>query len=549
MPYAGLQEAKNLFSRIVNLLKGQLNDEKQAKADFGEIPKLKAQLRKKPSPELARLLDSLPPSVTYSISYDEFQKTKDLFYKTRGLLAAQLREEADAEQRRQEKMAEIHHVISGGILGAILGTIAGGLLFFLGWFNEYLYSGHLGTTDDMGIVLAGGCGIWSIISAIVWYVRRVKNGHSGVGGFFVGLIVGAIGSGITALISGAIGGVAGGAVFAGIGSAILGAIIGAIDDGHNAQFGGVTGGIFGVVFGGIGAAFQSGIFGNTEVYTALIIIGGLGVVGGAAVGIIKSGAPKTGMVIGLLALAAVIGFAGIASYTPALANAEAYLERGDAFREQGEEKKARADYRRAIQLNPNYAEAYLKLEDYDQAIKLKPDYAEAYLKRGEETIRWAKKYGTHGEDWGSAAKKKYRMDWVDVIDKAIADYDQAIALNPDYTEAYTSRAAAYIDKKDPDKAIADYNQVIKREPNNSSAYFSRGLVYLNNKEYDKAITDYDQVIKLSPKNSGAYNNRGLAYYNKKNYVRAIADYEAALQINPNSNARTNLEKARDEQGR
>ena len=59
--------------------------------------------------------------------------------------------------------------------------------------------------------------------------------------------------------------------------------------------------------------------------------------------------------------------------------------------------------------------------------------------------------------------------------------------------------------------IADYDQAIKLDPNLAAAYFNRGLVHRRSGSADRAIADYDQAIKLNPNNVAAYNNRGIAY--------------------------------------
>jgi tetratricopeptide (TPR) repeat protein len=49
-------------------------------------------------------------------------------------------------------------------------------------------------------------------------------------------------------------------------------------------------------------------------------------------------------------------------------------------------------------------------------------------------------------------------------DKQIAEYTQAISLNPDDAEAYNNRGKAYEKKEDYDRAIADYNKASKLDP-------------------------------------------------------------------------------------
>ncbi len=93
-------------------------------------------------------------------------------------------------------------------------------------------------------------------------------------------------------------------------------------------------------------------------------------------------------------------------------------------------------------------------------------------------------------------------------------------------DAYYNRGRSYYNKKDYDRAIAEYNQALRLDPNYVYAYNNRGLVYYNLKDYDRAIADYNQALKLDPHYTAAYNNRELAYKDKK-------DYAQALKLDPN----------------
>jgi Flp pilus assembly protein TadD len=135
-------------------------------------------------------------------------------------------------------------------------------------------------------------------------------------------------------------------------------------------------------------------------------------------------------------------------------------------------------------------------------------------------------------------------------DTAIAEFTQAIRINPNYIDAYNGRGLAYAMKNDLDTATADFTQAIRINPKDAGAYYLRGLTYKNKKDYNKAIADFTQAIRLNPNDADAFYYRGHAYYLKKDYKKAIADYEAALRINPNhADARQNLEIARQAQGR
>ena len=109
-------------------------------------------------------------------------------------------------------------------------------------------------------------------------------------------------------------------------------------------------------------------------------------------------------------------------------------------------------------------------------------------------------------------------------DRAIADFDKAIRLDPNNAEFYYKRGTAFINKGDYDRAIADYDQAIRLKPT-TSAYGSRALAYSSKGEYDRAIADCDQALKLDPNNDTAYNNRAFASIKKGDYDRALADLD------------------------
>jgi tetratricopeptide (TPR) repeat protein len=169
---------------------------------------------------------------------------------------------------------------------------------------------------------------------------------------------------------------------------------------------------------------------------------------------------------------------------------------------------------------------------FTQALALDSGLSAAYYNRGEAL------YDSVSDIFYINNRQKYRDKVYSaqertVIDRAIADYDQAIRLDPDYTVAYIQRGTAYKGKGDNDRAIADYTQAIRLDPNDADAYNNRGVAYINKGDNDRAIADCTQAIRLNPNDAAAYNNRGYAYYDKDDYNRAIADYNQAIRLDPN----------------
>src|SRR5262249_3733396 len=98
------------------------------------------------------------------------------------------------------------------------------------------------------------------------------------------------------------------------------------------------------------------------------------------------------------------------------------------------------------------------------------------------------------------------------------------------------RGAAYYDHGDYDPAIADFDEAIKLNPKSAPAYDSRASSWRGKGDLDRALADYDEALKLSPDDADMLNNRGNAYNEKGDPDRAIADFDRALKIDPKSAA-------------
>jgi tetratricopeptide (TPR) repeat protein len=122
-------------------------------------------------------------------------------------------------------------------------------------------------------------------------------------------------------------------------------------------------------------------------------------------------------------------------------------------------------------------------------------------------------------------------------DKAIADFDKAIELNPEYAVAYNNRGFVYQNQGEHDKATADFDEAIALDPEFAMAYNNRGFTYLKMEQFEQAIADFDEAIASNPELAIAYLNRGYAYEELGEYEMARADYEHALELAADHNLR------------
>ena len=95
---------------------------------------------------------------------------------------------------------------------------------------------------------------------------------------------------------------------------------------------------------------------------------------------------------------------------------------------------------------------------------------------------------------------------MDRVDNRLADYTEAIRLDPKLVKAYYLRGREYESKgekakaeKDFDTAIANCTEAIRINPKCADAYLWRGIAYTAKGEKAKAKTDLDEAMKLRSK--------------------------------------------------
>jgi tetratricopeptide (TPR) repeat protein/S1-C subfamily serine protease len=148
------------------------------------------------------------------------------------------------------------------------------------------------------------------------------------------------------------------------------------------------------------------------------------------------------------------------------------------------------------------------IADYDIAIRINPQFAIAYNNRGVVKSELGDKKG------------------------AIADYDITIRIDPQYAEAYNNRGLAKSELGDKKGAIADCDIAIRIDPKSAIAYSNRGSVKYKLGDKKGATEDFNIAIRIDPQYAEAYYNRGVAKSELGDKKGAIADYDIAIRIDP-----------------
>jgi len=254
-----------------------------------------------------------------------------------------------------------------------------------------------------------------------------------------------------------------------------------------------------------------------------------------------------------------------------------HFENGKTFMANADFATAILEFSNAIQINPNYKDAYiyrgllysniifnvcefdLGIADFTSAIALDNNNAEIYTMRG-EAYKNKGEYFLAIDDFNRAinidpnylnAYVERGRVYIEIYDnpRAIDDFTKAISISPDRAWLYSQRADSYNRNNDFNNAIIDINEAIRLDPQHGRYYYERAFIYECQAlihgtvaNFDKIIDDYTIAIEYSDdfERAEIYSSRALAYSNKYgtdnrsleffNFV--IADYEAALSLRP-----------------
>ena len=140
--------------------------------------------------------------------------------------------------------------------------------------------------------------------------------------------------------------------------------------------------------------------------------------------------------------------------------------------------------------------------NFSALIKQEPDNALAYYQRGSE-----------------------RNDV-----SAVEDLTEAIALNPDFADAYEERAHLLRKLGDATSAMRDLSKMIELDPKGVSAYQARADIYIDQKNWDDALADLTAVIDLQPPDMAMHEARAKAHRSAGENDLAIDDYRQVIEL-------------------
>jgi len=149
------------------------------------------------------------------------------------------------------------------------------------------------------------------------------------------------------------------------------------------------------------------------------------------------------------------------------------------------------------------------IKNYKKAIILNPNYAEAHFNLG----------NTYQD--------------LDQFNDSVSSYKKAIDLNPDYYEAHNNLGGSFLDIYKVDDAIKSYKKALKLKPDYVEAHFSLGLTFQELGRFDEAIEHLEKTIELKPNFADAHNNIGKIFHSFGKHHSAVSYFDKAIELLPN----------------
>ena len=238
--------------------------------------------------------------------------------------------------------------------------------------------------------------------------------------------------------------------------------------------------------------------------------------------------------------------------------AEAWLGQGDALLALGKAEAALDAYDQAIQIQREYPEAWkgrgealvalqryeAAISAFDQVTKLQPDDVETWERRGMIQMKLQRysaaiaSYDKALEIQPNYASAWYRRGWalhnLQQYEEALKSYDKAVEHKPDFAESWYQRGNAFVNLNKHREAVDSYQQAVQFQPDFYRAWYSQGSILNNLDQYQEALAAFEEAVKLQPNSYEAWYGRAWALHQLQRYDEALTAYEKAVKLRPNS---------------
>ncbi len=182
-------------------------------------------------------------------------------------------------------------------------------------------------------------------------------------------------------------------------------------------------------------------------------------------------------------------------------------------RERGKEPNLSSEVVNQFNLGVSYQnqKEYLKaIEAYKKVIELDPNYGEAYN-------NLAILYQEIGDDH-----------------RAFEIYKKLIQISPQYEKAYNNLGILFYLKGRDGEAMEAFEKAININPHNIESYINLGVLYKKQGQWNKAIESYQRALSIDPFHKETHYNIGLLYEQMEQIELAVGHYQKFVQLASNT---------------
>ena len=234
----------------------------------------------------------------------------------------------------------------------------------------------------------------------------------------------------------------------------------------------------------------------------------------------------------------------------------AYNNLGNKLALQGKTPDAIAQFRRAIEIKPDYAEAHYNLaivldrqgkpdeaiDNYQKALEINPDFAAAHNNLGTALLNQGR-LEEASEHYHQALDKDpafaeahsnlgFLLTKQGGTAEAIEEYRKAIELNPNCAEFYNNLGNLLAAQRRADEAIGQFQKALEVEPDNAKVRYNLANILSAQGRWDEAIEHYQQALKQMPDSTHAHYQLGLALQSRGKFAAAVAQLHKVLELDP-----------------
>jgi tetratricopeptide (TPR) repeat protein len=282
-------------------------------------------------------------------------------------------------------------------------------------------------------------------------------------------------------------------------------------------------------------------------------------------------------------------------------------QRGVNLAQSGDLSAAIEQFRSALHLNPNYAQAWYHLglaydqarktdeamDGFEEALRVEPNYVEArYMladcchKRGDfagelnllaQVVARAPQFAEAHYNYGLALKGRGKPQaaaqelraaarlspdnakYLLALGIALADLDRkeavtvlraAVQHGANTADAHYNLGLALATDGDDMAAEQEFNRCLELNPKHGSALRALGVTLMHEGKLEQAASALQRALEVVPRDAEAANNLGTVQLRLKDYGGAIESLQRAVELNPNLiKAHANLAQAYQRSGR